>query len=755
VCDPVEILRGGIIQAVIAARASIALLFAVRLLGGLRLDEAISSLQREGLTVIYSSALVKPAMRVEAEPRSPSARGKLEEILAPHGLRVIEGPHHELLVVAAEKPAPAAAAPQPKPEFSDEIVVTPGRNRVLSEPPSDHQTLPHDEINRKPNPPDDATRAVQHFPGISGADASAAVNIHGSATDETLIAIDGLELNEPFHLKDFFNVFSTLDSAAVGRIDLNTGAFPAQWGDRLGGVIDMDTLSPASTTSNSIWAGTLNGGLISIGSTQDRNTSWLLSARGWYPDGVFNFDKDRTELINTDCYDVLAKLEHRFSSRTTVSVNFLGAYDTLGYRNFQPAETDKSTATENSSHFWLTSQTDWSDTVSVRTILATGDLTRDRIGAIIDRGPIDITDRREFNFVELKQDWHRSQFAFGFDAKSSAARYDYTRLKDDATIVDTHLRPREQTIGLYASDHVQLSNTAVADLGIRYDRQSLAGRAQISPRLNVLWAINPDSDLRFGWGRYYQSERLNELQIADGVTRFGPPELAEQLTVSFEHRFISGLSFRAELFDKPMTNVRPRFENMLNPIDVFPEAQDDRVKVAPSHSRSSGLEMALAGNAGSRTSWWASYVYSRAIDTINGEKVPRSWDQPNAASAGMNLDLTRGWTAGLAAGFHTGWPTTPMYAVRTAEGIQLVPGPRNSERLPDWFRLDGRVSKSIRTRRGSLLLSLDIINMTNHQNVCCVKDISAYEKSDGTLGVNREDRSIIPFFPSLSARWNF
>jgi hypothetical protein len=27
--------------------------------------------------------------------------------------------------------------------------------------------------------------------------------------------------------------------------------------------------------------------------------------------------------------------------------------------------------------------------------------------------------------------------------------------------------------------------------------------------------------------------------------------------------------------------VRPRFENVWNPIDVFPEAQDDRVMIAP------------------------------------------------------------------------------------------------------------------------------------------------------------------------------
>src|SRR5205085_8278547 len=125
--------------------------------------------------------------------------------------------------------------------------------------PGRGETLSGEELNRIPNPSDDAVRAVQHLPGVTGAEASAEVNIRGGRPDETVIAIDGLELNEPFHLKDFFNVFSTLDSTAVGRVDLMTGAFPAEWGDRMGGVIDMSLLSPSAPESSSLSIGSLNG----------------------------------------------------------------------------------------------------------------------------------------------------------------------------------------------------------------------------------------------------------------------------------------------------------------------------------------------------------------------------------------------------------------------------------------------------------------------------------------------------------------
>jgi hypothetical protein len=121
--------------------------------------------------------------------------------------------------------------------------------------------------------------------------------------------------------------------------------------------------------------------------------------------------------------------------------------------------------------------------------------------------------------------------------------------------------------------------------------------------------------------------------------------------------------------------------NTLNPISVFPEAEDDRILVAPSSSRASGLEAQLNGHAGARAWWWLSYTRSRAVDTIDSRAVPRNWDQPNAAGAGLNLDLSGGWSLSFASGYHTGWPTTPMNAVVIGGVAEIVPG-SNSERLP-------------------------------------------------------------------------
>lgn len=78
-------------------------------LAGRPLAEVLVQLRKEGMPLVFSDRVVEPGMTVLAEPKAASARGRLEELLAPHGLRVQEGPKDRLLVV------PRAEAPGPGP----------------------------------------------------------------------------------------------------------------------------------------------------------------------------------------------------------------------------------------------------------------------------------------------------------------------------------------------------------------------------------------------------------------------------------------------------------------------------------------------------------------------------------------------------------------------------------------------------------------------------------------------------------------
>ena len=61
---------------------------------------------------------------------------------------------------------------------------------------------------------------------------------------QCLVLLDGLEVLEPYHLKDFQGFLSIIDPDMLSGIDLYTGGFPVEYGDRSAGVLDLETLTP-------------------------------------------------------------------------------------------------------------------------------------------------------------------------------------------------------------------------------------------------------------------------------------------------------------------------------------------------------------------------------------------------------------------------------------------------------------------------------------------------------------------------------
>ena len=50
------------------------------------------------------------------------------------------------------------------------------------------------------------------------------------------VLLDGVELIEPFHLRDFQGVFSAIDPRVVSGVQVYSGGFPATYGDALSGL---------------------------------------------------------------------------------------------------------------------------------------------------------------------------------------------------------------------------------------------------------------------------------------------------------------------------------------------------------------------------------------------------------------------------------------------------------------------------------------------------------------------------------------
>jgi len=209
---------------------------------------------------------------------------------------------------------------------------------------------------------------------------------------------------------------------------------------------------------------------------------------------------------------------------------------------------------------------------------------------------------------------------------------------------------------------------------------------------------------------------------------------------------------RAEWYHKGTNDVRPRFENLFEPLIVAPELRASRILVAPERADADGIELFLSSEL--PVPWWIGVSLSNADDTVGGVKVARSWDQARALSAGVTW-TTGPWTINAAASAHRGWPATELSVVESSPGeFVAVPGPRNAVRLSNVRKLDFGASREFALGRTSLEFFTEISNLTDRNNVCCLRYAEA-TAPDGSPTLVRDTQGQGGVAGNIGLRWQF
>lgn len=129
---------------------------------------------------------------------------------------------------------------------TEEVVVTAERDKT--KPNNEHASVSTrsfnmEETNRYAGSRNDPARMAMNFAGVSGAnDGRNDIIVRGNSPLGVLWRMEGVDIPSPNHFGAFGTsggAISILNNNTLGRSDFMTGAFPAQYGNALAGVFDL------------------------------------------------------------------------------------------------------------------------------------------------------------------------------------------------------------------------------------------------------------------------------------------------------------------------------------------------------------------------------------------------------------------------------------------------------------------------------------------------------------------------------------
>jgi len=181
----------------------------------------LDDIRASGIAIVYSSRLVPPDLRVTIEPIATNALAIAEEILRPHEL-TLRADTGIFLVVRIDRDVDVAALhPAPSVDVDpviENITVSASRYEISRDVSASRFNIDKRTIQNMPDLGEDPVRIAHRLPGAAASGASARAHFRGGEQSEVGIVLNGHRLFDPFHVRDYQNIFSAIDSRAIPRL---------------------------------------------------------------------------------------------------------------------------------------------------------------------------------------------------------------------------------------------------------------------------------------------------------------------------------------------------------------------------------------------------------------------------------------------------------------------------------------------------------------------------------------------------------
>ena len=621
------------------------------------------------------------------------------------------------------------------------------------------RTLSQRELATAPGSMGDAIRAVQNLPGVAPTPVgSSQIIVRGTAPEDSLAYIDGLQVLNVYHL---WGLSSVVPTEMLDHLELYPGNYSVKYGRGIGGLIDVALREPRP---DGRYHGLAQVDLIDARAVLEGPVPAL---GGWqFIGGVRRSHLDTVAMpllgwefspVYKDYQFFLVKSP---APDSRLRIGLLGADDRLTISSTDDVRRPETDIASGFFYFTADYQTrlseraDWSHTLAVGRIYQRFSFTSSDRDYSVHAPVYPFGARTELGWrllprlrLNLGTDLHYAPYQVKLrvpQMPASGAQPPNRTAFDPLSEVDTHelyLRP---------AAYLELIATPTAPLrivsGLRIDYSHDTERVDVSPRVSTRYDLIRAplrSTVKGGVGLFCQPPPPEQV-----LAGFGTPGLdssrAIQTSLGFEQQLSDAVEASVEGFAYRLAGlVRRR---------VTSSGQLELANSGNGHTL--GLESLVRVKPSGRFYGWLAYTLSRSMRRSHaGEELALyERDATHVLTALGSYRLGRGWEVDAKQQYVSGNPYTPvvgaLYSSSTDSYVPVL-GDAQSRRLPAYHELDLRVQKRWQLGGSAAFMAyLDVINVYGRDRV------TGIECSD-ELTRCVYAKHPMPVIPSLGLRGEF
>ncbi len=613
---------------------------------------------------------------------------------------------------------------KPIPELK--TVVVSGEKTGLDEKGSD-RVLFSSDIKKYPLVDNDVFRAVQAQPGVSSDEFSARFSVRGGDRDETLVVVDGMELFYPYHLQDYGGAVSVLDLLAVSKVELYSGAFSSEYGDKMSAVLKVDTRTPSNKRKMDAGIDLINAHVF-----YDHKPVFLSVRAGYI--GILMGLMQSDEKLQPHYGDVLFRIDKGGFLNGSLSSYVLYSGD-LNTIDKEGVEDDVKSGFNNLT-LWSRYQRFFSSGWNLQVYPYGGLYIQER-----QRGTADMDDRTlRFGGLKVKSGLDITEsirLQAGLETRWMLGKYDY---RDPGENIRIDVEKEDVAIKGYALATFKISPNIRWNWGTRILHHIWENRWDVGPHTAFTFAPSRYLKFRAAWGVYYQPVDPLHIPVEAGEDTRLPSEQSTHYVIGGQYRHDSlRLNVRLEGYHKSYENLTGFIRNY---------GRQEQLYIPREKGEAWGIETITDKGFG-KFLVHTGYAYSVSEVSDTAKTFYAEEDTRHAFKAGLSYSLGPRWQFYCNFTWHSGNPYTP----RDTSNGALIPLAPNSKRLPNYHSLSVRVTRIWKGKITQTEAYLQVLNLYNRKNVH--EYAHTLKKEDEEWVFMKSAEGLFPVLPTIGVNVRF